>query len=475
MKKTFYITTTLPYVNANPHLGHALEFVRADIIARYHKLIGEDIFFNTGTDEHGQKVQQKADEEGKKVQTFIDEYADIFKKLIKKLGLIKEVNFIRTTDSHHINAAQEFWKRCKKNGYIEKRNYQAKYCVGCELEKTDSELDDGKCPYHLNRKIELINEENYFFKFSEFKEKLLNLYKNNPNFVIPSFRFNEIKKLIEDGSKDFSISRLKSKMSWGVEVPDDPDHIMYVWFDALVNYISAIGWPDNLNNFKKWWPVTQYCGKDNIRQQSAMWQAMLMSVGLSPSKQIIINGFINIRGQKMSKSSSNVIDPIQLVDEYGTDALRYYIAREINQFEDSDFTVEGFKESYNANLANGLGNLVSRIMKMAESYLEKCPEISEQIIPNKFKEYLDKFEIKKAIDLIWERIAGLDSRIQKEQPFKLIKENKEEAIKIIEDLVINLYIIGLMLNPILPETSQKIKTIIKKNKMPDYPLFLRKD
>ena len=329
MKKTFYITTTLPYVNANPHLGHALEFVRADIIARYHKLIGEDIFFNTGTDEHGQKVQQKADEEGKKVQTFIDEYADIFKKLIKKLGLIKEVNFIRTTDSHHINAAQEFWKRCKKNGYIEKRNYQAKYCVGCELEKTDSELDDGKCPYHLNRKIELINEENYFFKFSEFKEKLLNLYKNNPNFVIPSFRFNEIKKLIEDGSKDFSISRLKSKMSWGVEVPDDPDHIMYVWFDALVNYISAIGWPDNLNNFKKWWPVTQYCGKDNIRQQSAMWQAMLMSVGLSPSKQIIINGFINIRGQKMSKSSSNVIDPIQLVDEYGTDALRYYIAREI--------------------------------------------------------------------------------------------------------------------------------------------------
>ena len=282
--KKFYITTTLPYVNSNPHMGHALEFVRADVIARYKKLIGYDVFFNTGTDEHGQKIYQIAQKEGRDVQEYTDFYANKFKEILKVLGISDDVNFIRTTDKHHILSAQEFWKVCDKNGYIYKKNYEIKYCVGCELEKTDSDLVEGKCPDHPSFALEIRNEENYFFKFSAFGDKLLDFYKENRNFVVPDFRFNEIKAFVERGLQDFSISRLKSKMPWGIEVPGDSEQIMYVWFDALVNYISAIGWPDNMEKFNKWHVETggmvQYCGKDNLRQQSAMWQAMLMEVGL---------------------------------------------------------------------------------------------------------------------------------------------------------------------------------------------------
>jgi methionyl-tRNA synthetase len=303
--KNFYITTTLPYVNANPHMGHALEFVRADVIARYKKLQGFDVFFNTGTDEHGQKIYQKAKEEGKTTQEYVDFYTNKVKELLKLLGVSEDINFVRTTDTHHILAAQEFWKRCDQNGYIYKKNYQIKYCVGCELEKSDSDLVDGKCPDHPNLTIEIIDEENYFFKFSVFGEKLLALYKAHPDFVIPETRFHEIQSFVTRGLQDFSISRLKSKMPWGVEVPGDSEQIMYVWFDALVSYISAIGWPDDLEKFEKWQIATggmvQYCGKDNLRQQSAMWQAMLMATNLPNSKTIVIDGFVTgAGGIKMS-------------------------------------------------------------------------------------------------------------------------------------------------------------------------------
>ena len=364
MREPFYITTALPYVNADPHLGHALEFVHADIIARYKRKVGHEVFFNIGTDEHGQKVYQKATEDGKDVKKYVDEYATRFKELGNILNLSYD-NFIRTTDEHHISSAQEFWRRCDKNGDIYKKNYKIKYCVGCELEKSDSELENGYCPIHPKTPIEIREEENYFFRFSNYGDKLTSLYRDNPDFVLPPSRLNEITAFIERGLSDFSISRLKEKMPWGVEVPGDPKHIMYVWFDALVNYISALGWPENETNFKKWWPGTQMAGKDNLRQQSAMWVAMLLSAGLSTPKQIIIHGFITSGGTKMSKSLGNVASPAQIVSEYGTDALRYYLAREITPFEDGDFTMERFKEVYNANLANGLGNLVSRIMKLA--------------------------------------------------------------------------------------------------------------
>jgi len=478
--KNFYITTTLPYVNSNPHMGHALEFVRADAIARYKKLAGYDVFFNTGTDEHGQKVYREAIKDNKDPKKYADFYANKFKEVLKLLDISKDINFIRTTDTHHLKSAQEFWKVCNKNGYIYKKNYKIKYCVGCELEKSDSELVDDCCPIHPNIPIEILDEENYFFKFSAFQEKLLNFYEQNPDFVIPDFRFNEIKAFVDRGLNDFSISRLKTKMPWGVEVPGDSEQVMYVWFDALVNYISAIGWPDDIKKFNKWHNkengMVQYCGKDNLRQQSAMWQAMLMAAGLPNSKHIIIDGFITGEGGvKMSKSLNNVVSPDEIIKEYGTDALRYFLLREISSFEDSPFTIERFKEAYNANLANGLGNLISRIMTLAEKHLAKHPKVSEKFDSKEYFNFFDKFDIKQASDYVWHKISELDKYIQETEPFKVIKTDKQKGEKLISDMVASLYEIAVMLNPIIPETSAHLKDLIKENKKPEKPLFMRKD
>jgi len=480
--KKFYITTTLPYVNSDPHIGFAMEIIRADIIARYKKLQGFDVFFNTGTDEHGLKIFRNAEKLGVSPQKYVDGYSDKFKALIPLLGISEDIVFTRTTDEHHIHSAQEFWKVCDKNGYIYKKNYTINYCVGCELEKSNSELVNGKCPLHPNLEIEHIDEENYFFKFSAFQEKLLKLYKDNPKFVIPEHRFNEIKAFVERGLSDFSISRLKSKMPWGIEVPGDSDQVMYVWFDALVNYISAIGWPDDMKKFITWHNtkngMTQYCGKDNLRQQSAMWQAMLMAADLPPSKTIIIDGFVTGEGGvKMSKSLGNAIDPTEIVAEYGTDALRYYVAREISPFEDTPFTKQMFKDAYNANLANGLGNLVSRVMTMAQNNLSEPVVIKDEDreLPSDYKENIEKFNLQRVSEIIWHYISTADIKIQQEQPFKLIKTEPDKAKKIIQDLVSVLWKISIMLEPILPETSEKIKKLVKENKKPETPLFARKD
>jgi len=253
MSHRFYITTTLPYVNSEPHIGFAMEIIRADIIARSKKLQGFDVFFNTGTDEHGQKIYENAGAKGVDVKEYVDGYAQSFKNLIPLLGISPDIHFIRTTDDVHIRAAQEFWKRCFEKGDIYKKNYQTKYCVGCELEKQDSELVDGRCALHPNKELEIREEENYFFRWSNYQEYLLNFYKENPKFVIPDFRFNEIKAFVERGLEDFSVSRLRSKMSWGVPVPGDDEHVMYVWFDALTSYISTLGWPDNEEKFNNFW------------------------------------------------------------------------------------------------------------------------------------------------------------------------------------------------------------------------------
>ncbi|MDP3733319.1 MAG: methionine--tRNA ligase, partial [Candidatus Daviesbacteria bacterium] len=317
--KKFYITTTLPYVNAEPHLGFAMEIVQADIIARYHRLLGEAVVFNTGTDEHGIKIYRAALEQKKDPQAYVDEYAAKFDALKQSLNL-SYTNFLRTSSPNHKKAAQEFWKLCLANEDIYKKDYKIKYCVGCELEKTDSELEDAKCPIHPNLQIEIIEEENYFFRWSKYQKPLLELYEKNPRFVLPDFRLKEIKEFVSKGLQDFSISRLKDKLPWGVPIFNDPDHVSYVWFDALVCYISTLGWPEDQKKFNEFWPGVQVAGKDNLRQQSAMWQAMLLSAGLPNSKQIIIHGFITNAGQKMSKSLGNVIDPFELVKKYGTDA-----------------------------------------------------------------------------------------------------------------------------------------------------------
>jgi len=475
-KRYFYLTTTLPYINAEPHIGFALEIIQADVIARHKQLQGYEIFFNTGTDEHGQKIYQKALESGEDIKTYTDRLALKFKELLKVLNISPEINFIRTTDDHHLKSAQAFWQLADEAGFIYKKNYTVKYCVGCELEKTDSELEHDRCPIHPNKDLESITEENYFFKFSALAPSLLKLYEERPDFVLPAFRLKEIKTFVEGGLQDFSISRVKEKMPWGIPVPNDQDQVMYVWFDALVNYVSAIGWPDDQAKFKQWWQesggVMQFAGKDNLRQQSAMWQAMLLAVGLPPSRQIFIHGFINgPDGQKMSKSLGNGINPLDLVEEFGVEAVRYYFVRHINNFEDSDFSIAMFKEIYNANLAKGLGNVVSRLMKMAETNLTKSVVVSEDIVTPDFDQALNNFDLNGAVNLIWIKLGKIDQKIAETEPFKLIKTNPESARLIISELVSDLYQIALMLRPIMPETAKKIMSLIKANQMPAKPLF----
>ena len=469
-----YLTTTLPYVNADPHIGFALEIVKADVVARLWALRGDEVFFNTGTDEHGQKVLETATKQGIEPQAYVDEYAEKFRLLKERLNLYPELHFIRTTDAHHVAAAQEFWKRCAGNGDIYKKNYQVKYCVGCELEKSDSELVDGKCPLHPNTELELIDEENYFFRFSKYQQSLLDLYAAHPDFVLPNFRQNEVKLFVERGLQDFSISRLREKMSWGVEVPGDPDHVMYVWFDALVNYISTLGWPEDTEKFEKFWGTAahpnaiQFGGKDNLRQQTAMWQAMLMSAKLPNSKQVLIQGFITSGGQKMSKSLGNVINPFAVVDELGTDALRYVLLRHTSAFEDSDLTLEAIREHYTAHLTNGLGNLVARVMKLAETNLsEPVARPGQTEFPKEYTEAIEAFEFNRAMDLIWADIQKSDERITAEKPFTVVKEDAAKGQTMIQELVTGLYQIARLLSPFMPATSEAIKKAVLENKKPE--------
>lgn len=481
MSKPFYITTTLPYINAPLHLGHALEFIRADVVARHKKSLGYDVFFNTGTDEHGLKIYEKALAEGLSPQEFVDRGFAVFKDQLKMFGISEDIHIIRTTDPLHIAQVQAFWQRVANNGYIYKKNYEAKYCVGCESEKTDSELDNGECPLHPGRQLTLIKEENYFFKYSAFTDKLLAFYEANPQFVVPESRLGEVRNFVRQGLQDFSISRLKSKMPWGIVVPDDPEQVIYVWFDALVNYLSTLGGEEGIKRYWHEGTPTQYCGKDNLRFQSAMWQAMLMSANLPNSYQIVINGFITGEGGvRMSKTLGNVVDPRDIVKEYGADALRYFLLREVSNFEDSPFTLERFKSAYNAGLVNGLGNLVSRVMKMVETnsidYPEALPEfLGNPSVVEAVNAHLANFELSRAMDEIWNLIAEVNQRIQNEKPFSLIKTSPDLAREIIKSLVYDLNNIASLLQPFLPETADKIKAIITNHQMPEAPLFPRRD
>ncbi len=475
-KKAFYLTTTLPYVNADPHIGFALEIVHADSIARYKRLMGHEVFFTTGTDEHGQKIFEKAKEQGQDVQAYVDHFAARFETLKKSLGLSNDA-FIRTTDPLHVAAAQEIWKRCVEVGDIYKKKYRGLYCVGDEAFLKPSDLVDGKCPNHPNMDLVEIEEENYFFKLSAYQDKLLD-YLSNPDVILPDWRRDEAIKFVQGGLEDFSISREKARMSWGVPVPDDDTQVMYVWFDALTNYISVLGWPeDREGKFKKFWTdgeVVQMAGKDQVRFQSIMWQAMLMSAKIKTTDKVVYHGFINSGGQKMSKSLGNVIGPFEIVEEYGTDALRYFLARHVHPFDDSDVTMEKFKEVYNANLANGLGNLVSRVTKLASDNLDvgTRPEVAG--FPSEYTDAVEKYELNKAMDYIWSRIGALDERITREEPYKLVKTDKAAAQKIIFEMTQELYLIGRMLNPFMPDTNAKIKQAIVENRKPEN-LFARKD
>jgi methionyl-tRNA synthetase len=472
-----YITTTLPYVNASPHMGHALEFVQADTLARYWRLMGEDVFFNMGVDEHGQKVSKKADEEGIDRQTYVDKFAAEFDNLKAALNLSND-NFVRTTSPAHKAAAQEMWRRCNEQGDIYKKKYKGLYCVGCESFKVDSDLVDGKCPDHM-KEPEEIEEENYFFKLSNYQDYLTG-YLSREGSVVPEFRRQEALNFVQGGLEDLSISREKSRMDWGIDVPGDPEHVMYVWFEALTNYISTLGWPEDAEGkFVKYWEdgsILQFAGKDQIRFQSIIWQAMLKSAGVRAADTVFYHGFINSGGHKMSKSLGNVIDPYALVERYGTDAARYIMLRHVHPTDDSDLTWEKMDEYYTANLVNGLGNLTARIMKMAETHLEKfvgTDDVASRVQVKFYKAHseigrlsLEDYNFQEAMDQIWLRIQNLDEQITETEPFKLIKTHPEEARVIIGEIRTGLLFIAKSLTAFMPMTAETIQEAVLENKKP---------
>lgn len=469
-----YITTTLPYVNADPHIGNALEFIQADTLARSWRLSGEEVFFNMGTDEHGQKIYQAAEKAGQDVHTYTDYYSNEFKKLGEALNLSYDA-FIRTTAPFHYKAAQEMWRRCESAGDIYKKTYTGLYCVGCEFFKTEKELtEEGKCPLHPSLTPQTISEENYFFSFSKYQEKLLE-YLSNEETIIPEWRRQEAITFVKGGLEDFSISREKERLSWGVPVPGDESQVMFVWFDALTNYISTLGWPeDTEGKFKKFWEdgyVLQVAGKDQVRFQSLMWQAMLMSAGVKNTDQVFYHGFINSGGQRMSKSLGNVINPYELVEKYGTDATRYLLLRHVHPVEDSDITWERLDEWYTANLVNGIGNLVARVMKLAEDNLEKpvALDADDTSRESAFTELLESARFNEAMDLLFEHVAKGDEFMTEQEPYKKIKDEatKAEGLADIEKLVRHLAKLAVHLEPVLPETSTKILTAVQENKKPD--------
>jgi len=459
-QKYFYITTTLPYINSEPHLGFAAEIIKADVIARRARQAGQTVFFNTGTDEHGLKVYLKAKELGQDIQKYCAEYSAKFLPLKEKLNL-SYTNFIRTSDPAHQAAAQEFWKRCAASGDIYKKNYEVKYCVGCEMEKTDSELVNGRCPLHPNLVLETIKEENYFFRFSKYQTALLSFYDSHADFVLPASRFKEIRAFVAAGLQDFSISRLKEKMPHGVPVPGDDSQVMYVWFDALVNYISTLGWPAATPDFKNYWPGLQVCGKDNLRPQAAMWPAMLLSAGLPNSRQVLVFGFLTVDGQKISKSLGNVVDPYALADKYGADAVRYYLLSEMSPYEDGDYTAEKFLGRYNSDLANGLGNLVARVSTLLEQKgivtgLKvdlKDPGISATV--QNLQQKMTDYRFNEALQVLWHKISACDETLTREAPWKVIDLPASAAI--LKPLAQDILNLAYLLEPFIPSSSQKIQ------------------
>lgn len=458
MKKKFYITTSIPYANAEPHIGFALEAIQADVLARYYRSLKKQVFFLTGTDEHGIKIKKAAEKKGKDPQSFVDEIADKFKDLAEILDISND-GFIRTTDEKkHKPAVEKVWKELEKAGDIYKKSYQGYYCSGCEAFITEKDLKDGLCPNH-KKKPELIKEENYFFKLSKYLSEIKKRIEANKIKIVPETRKNEVLGYIKTGMEDISFSRSKEKY-WGFQVPGDEEQIIYVWGDALPNYISAIGYEKETKQFKELWPADVHCiGKDILKFHAIIWPAMLLSLKLPLPKTIFVHGFISVNGQKMSKSLGNVISPFDLVKKYGTDAVRYYLLREIPSTEDGDFSLEKFEARYNSDLASGLGNLVSRVSAMVKKQkikpgkAIKGKELQKQIktTESDYEKALKEFRFNEALKSIWELISFCDKHIEKNRPW----EGKSEDV--LSDLLLTLDKIAVLLDPLLTKTSKSIR------------------
>ena len=462
MDRKFYITSPIYYVNDKPHVGHAYSTIIADTLARYHRALGDEVTFLTGTDENSQKTVDAAQKSGEDIISYTDRLAGVWKSVWQALN-ISNTDFIRTTEARHKKIVEEFWKRLWDNGDIYKGRYEGLYCKGHEAFMKESDLVNGLCPDHKT-KPEHFAEDNYFFKLKRYEKDLLAFYEKNPNFVIPENRYNEVKNFVREGLEDLSISRQAQK--WGIPVPNDPSQVVYVWFDALINYVSAIG----IEQWEQHPADVHVIGKDITRFHAIIWPAMLMSAKLPLPKQVAANGFFTVNGVKISKSLGNAIDPIDLAEKYGAEALRYFLLREIPYGEDGDFSEEKLKERYNADLANGIGNLAARVMKLAEDNLSEpvSPFLETHLVSP-----LERFEIGKAIDYVFMKVQNLDKKINDEEPFKLVKVEPERGKLMINELVRELYHIAETLAPFLPDTSEKIKKAIKENKKPEN-LFPRK-
>ncbi len=466
----FFVTTAIDYVNAPPHIGHALEKIQADVLARLHRQKSEEVFFLTGADEHGTKIFKAAREAGKEPQRFVDEMSEKFKELKQALNLSWD-DFLRTTDKNrHWPAVFEIWKRIRNNGDIEKRKYQGLYCVGCEAFKNPKELVDAKCPEHLTEP-EQIEEENYFFKLSKYAGEIESRIKSDELKIIPESRKNEILSFINRGVNDISVSRPKEKLAWGIPAPDDESQIIYVWIDALTNYISALGFGSkDAKNFEKFWPAdVHFVGKDILRFHAVIWPGMLLSAGLPLPKTIFAHGFITVGGQKMSKSLGNIVSPFELAEKYGADAVRYYLLREVSAYEDGDFTEEKFKERYNGDLANGLGNFCARVLTLAQGDTNIQTYANDTNVNKKIKETtevvdkkLEEFKFNEALAAIWDLISFGDNYVNITEPWHAVEPGRTRALV---NLIYLLENVAQLLMPFLPQTSEKIfGSIVKTDK-----------
>ncbi|QTA38229.1 methionine--tRNA ligase [Thermosipho ferrireducens] len=470
--KKFYITTPIYYVNSEPHIGSAYTTIIGDIIARYKRLLGYEVFYLTGTDEHGQKILQAARSSGKTPQELCDELSGKFKQLWKDLKITNDF-FIRTTDEKHMKTVQLFVKKMKENGDIYKGAYKGWYCIPCETYWNEDEIEKSEEGKHLcpscGRPLNFVEEENYFFKLSKYTEPLLKHFKENPDFVEPEFRKNEMLKILEGGLKDLSITRTTFK--WGVQMPDDPEHVIYVWVDALINYISAIGYGENEEKFKKWWPADVHLiGKEINRFHSLIWPAMLMSVGLPLPKKIFAHGWLTVNGQKISKSLGNAIDPREFVKKYGNDVVRYYLARDIVFGKDGDFSEENLVQRLNSDLADDYGNLLHRTIAMVKKHFDsKIPDPEDETdsdvrlrtyyseLYESYINSMDNYKLTTALEEIWKFIAETNRYFDENKPWVLAKEgNKKRLATVLYNTLEAVLKIAVLLSPFMPDSSSEV-------------------
>lgn len=472
--KTFYITTSIAYVNASPHIGYALELLQADVLARYYRLKGDGVWFLTGTDEHGMSVSRSAEKAGLSPQDFTDKISGDYIKLTKVLNISND-DFIRTTDKErHWPAVIKLWNELVEAGDLYKKKYKGLYCIGHESFIKKSELIDGRCPLHKTLPEE-IEEENWFFKLTKYKKEVGEKIKIGELKIAPESRVQEILNLIDD-AEDISFSRPVNGLKWGIPVPNDPEQTMYVWADALTNYISAIGYKDNTEQFQKFWPADVHLiGKDILRFHAIYWPAMLISAGLPLPKTICVHGFITVDGEKMSKTIGNVIDPFALVEKYGVEPVRYFLLREISSTEDGDFSYKKLEERYNGDLANGLGNLVQRVVALIDTKMNGELIFNKNLIEKQveekinatFKKYgsnIGNFILHEAAGNIWELIGFADKYMDEKAPWTAIKHDESEFLTIMTNLLYVIYNVSWMLLPFMPETADKIFETIGTDK-----------